>query len=65
MQESIGGMPTEVWNGRYGNKVKYQAMTYPELRTELANVEREIANEERVAAGGSRRGGGVGIVWAH
>lgn len=62
---AVGGSVQEVWNGRYGNKMKYVTMTYNQIKAALEDVNRMIADEERVAAGGSRRGGGVGIVWAH
>lgn len=62
--EAIGGVPQEVWNGRYGNKVKYTVMTYAQICEALDRVDVEIAAETSVAAGGSRRAH-TGLVWAH
>lgn len=62
--EAIGGSVVEVWNGRYGNKMKYTAMTYDQIVDALLRVDREIAGEERLAAGGGKRGA-VGLVWQH
>jgi hypothetical protein len=62
--EAVGGSTIEVWNGRYGNKMKQQAMTYDQICTALERNRQEIATEERIAGGGSRRGG-VAVVWAH
>ena len=62
--EAIGGTVVEVWNGRYGNKMKYNAMTYDQICAALVRVDREIAGEQRLAAGGSRRGA-VGLIWEH
>jgi hypothetical protein len=59
---AAGGAPVEVWNGRYGNKVKYQTMSYDQIEAALARVKRDIAAEERVAAGGSRRAP-IGVFW--
>lgn len=64
LDEAIGGKPVEVWNGRYGNKVKYEAMTYSQIETALERVRGQIADETRVAAGGARRGA-IGLVWNH
>ncbi len=64
LDEAIGGKPVEVWNGRYGNKVKYEAMSYSEIEAALERVRVQIADETRVAAGGARRGA-IGLVWNH
>jgi len=61
---AVGGSVVEVWNGRYGNKMKYQPMKYAEIRAELVEVDRLIAAEQAVAAGGSRRGA-AGLFWKH
>lgn len=52
---AVGGGVQEVWNGRYGNKMKYVTMTYDQIKAALEDVNRMIADEERVAAGGGRR----------
>ncbi len=62
--EAVGGRVTEVWNGRYGNKMKTITMTYDQIKAALQDVEREIAAQERVAAGGGRRAS-VAVVWAN
>jgi len=62
--KAAGGTVIEVWNGRYGNKMKYQAMKYAEINAALVEVDRLIAGEQRLAAGGSRRGA-VELVWKH
>jgi hypothetical protein len=56
------GSPVEVWNGRYGNKVKYQTMSYDQIEAALSRVKRDLAAEQRVAAGGARRAP-VGVFW--
>jgi hypothetical protein len=53
--EAIGGIVVEVWNGRYGNKMKYNGMTYDQICAALDRVNREIAGEEAKAAGYGRR----------
>jgi len=62
--KAAGGTVVEVWNGRYGNKMKYQSMKYAEINAALVEVDRLIAGEQRLAAGGSRRGA-VELVWKH
>jgi hypothetical protein len=59
---AAGGAPVEVWNGRYGNKVKYLTMSYDQIEMALARVKRDIAAEQRVAAGGARRAP-IGVFW--
>jgi hypothetical protein len=61
---AVGGGVQEVWNGRYGNKMKYVTMTYDQIKTALEDVNRMISAEERVAAGGIRRGH-TALVWCH
>ena len=60
--EAVGGTVVEVWNGRYGNKMKYQAMTYDEICAALERIEREIAGEQAVLAGRGRRAP-VSLIW--
>lgn len=60
--EAVGGAVVEVWNGRYGNKMKYQAMSYEQICTALERVEREIAGEQAVLAGRGRRAP-VSLIW--
>ena len=50
-----GGTVVEVWNGRYGNKMKTQAMTYAEIQAALVEVDRMIAAEQAVSNGLPRR----------
>lgn len=61
-QAADGGSVAEVWNGRYGTRMKYNAMTYDEIVKALLQVDRDIAALERVDSGGSRRSP-IGIVW--
>lgn len=60
--EAVTGTPVEVWNGRYGNKMKYQTMTYDQICTALERVEREIGAEQARLAGRPRRAP-VSLVW--
>lgn len=60
--EAVGGTVVEVWNGRYGNKMKYQAMSYEQICTALERVERDIAGEQAVLAGRGRRAP-VSLIW--
>lgn len=60
--EAVGGTVVEVWNGRYGNKMKYQAMSYEQICTALERVEREIAGEQAILAGRGRRAP-VSLIW--
>lgn len=60
--EAVGGTVVEVWNGRYGNKMKYQAMSYEQICTSLERVEREIAGEQAILAGRGRRAP-VSLIW--
>lgn len=59
---AIGGATVEVWNGRYGNKMKMIAMSYDQIEAALSRVKRDIAAEGRAAAGGSRRAP-VSVAW--
>lgn len=61
-QAADGGLVGEVWNGRYGTRMKYITMTYAEIAKALLQVDRDIAALERVASGGSRRAP-IGITW--
>ena len=61
---AVTGSVVEVWNGRYGNKMKYQSMKYAEIQAALVEVDRLISAEQSVAAGGPRRGA-VGLLWKH
>lgn len=60
--EAIGGTVTEVWNGRYGNKMKYVTMTYEQICDALARVDREIAAEQ-AAANGLRSRRPIAVMW--
>lgn len=60
--EAVGGAVVEVWNGRYGNKMKYQAMSYEQICTALERVERDIAGEQAALAGRGRRAP-VSLIW--
>lgn len=53
--KAVGGTVVEVWNGRYGNKMKTQAMTYAEIQAALVEVDRMIAAEQAVLNGLPRR----------
>lgn len=61
-QAADGGLVAEVWNGRYGTRMKYSPMTYDQIEKALLQVDRDIAALERVAAGGTRRAP-IGITW--
>lgn len=52
---AASGRPQEVWNGRYGNKMKFSLMSYSEIKAAISDVNREIADVQRQLAGGSRR----------
>lgn len=60
--DAVNGAVVEVWNGRYGNKMKYQPMTYEQICTALQRVEAEIAGEEAKASGFGRRRA-IGLGW--
>lgn len=62
--KAAGGTVIEVWNGRYGNKMKYQAMKYSEISAELMRVEQQIEGETNLAAGLKRRRG-IGLAWSN
>ena len=64
LDDAICGQVVEVWNGRYGNKMKYNQMTYEQIEQAITRCERRLADEQRVAEGGSRRGA-IGLVWEH
>lgn len=61
---AAGGSPVEVWNGRYGNKVKYQTMSYDQIEAALSRVKRDIAAEQSAATGGKRRRA-IALAWAN
>lgn len=64
LNDAISGSVVEVWNGRYGNKMKYTQMTYEQIEQAIIRCERRIEGEQRLAEGGSRRGG-IEIVLEH
>ena len=52
---AVTGSVVEVWNGRYGNKMRYQPMKYEEIQSALVGVDRLIADATETAAGRPRR----------
>lgn len=57
---AIGGVAQQVSNGRYGNEVRYQIMTYDQISEALFRVNKEIT-----AISGGRRRGHTQVVWGH
>lgn len=62
LDEAISGGVSEVWNGRYGNRMKYEKMTYAEIETALIRVRAQIDDETRKASGGGIRSP-IGVSW--
>lgn len=61
---AVGGSVIEVWNGRYGNKMKYSAMTYAQITDALYANKREIADEELAASNDGRSRRAINLRWA-